>query len=387
MGLLGVFKYFNFFVQSYVDIFHLFGKEVSVSTVKIVLPIGISFYIFTATGYVIDVYRRKINATKDALSFFAYVSFFPALFCGPIGRATKQLPQFFTRRIFNYEMAVHGVGIILWGFFIKLCVADRLGVYVDAVYGNIVQHNGTSLLVASLFYTIQIYCDFCGYSLLALGTGKLLGIELINNFERPYFAKTVTEFWKRWHISLTTWFRDYLYFSLGGNRVSHIRWILNILIVFTVSGLWHGAAYTFIIWGALHGIIMVIEREIYGDKIKTLSSKITIPNILRMALTFALVTLAWIFFRADTIGDAFTVIGKIFTEPGKMFVSMRALSFGLFALSILIIKDFKNEFFPEKMQFFKNSNVFVRFFIYTVILTLILLIGVLDSDQFIYFQF
>lgn len=387
LGLLGVFKYFNFFVQSFVDIFHLFGKEVSISTVKIVLPIGISFYIFTTTGYVIDVYRRKINATKDALSFFAYVSFFPALFCGPIGRATKQLPQFFTRRVFNYEMAVHGVGIILWGFFIKLCVADRLGVYVDAVYGNIVQHNGTSLLVASLFYTIQIYCDFCGYSLLALGTGKLLGIELINNFERPYFAKTVTEFWKRWHISLTTWFRDYLYFSLGGNRVSHIRWILNILIVFTVSGLWHGAAYTFIIWGALHGIIMVIEREIYGDKIKTLSSKITIPNILRMALTFALVTLAWIFFRADTIGDAFTVIGKIFTEPGKMFVSMRALSFGLFALSILIIKDFKNEFFPEKMQFFKNSNVFVRFFIYTVILTLILLIGVLDSDQFIYFQF
>lgn len=303
VGILFYYKYFNFFVQAFVDAFSLIGTEVSVSTLKVLLPVGISFYTFTALSYSIDVYQRKVEPTKDILSYMAYVMFFPSILSGPISRAQKQLPQYFKARTFNYDLAVSGCKDFLLGAVMKLCLADRLGIYVDTVYVNIGQHNGTTLLFASVLYSIQIYADFAGYSLMAIGSGKLLGIELPTNFIRPYFARTVTDFWRRWHISLTTWFRDYIYFPLGGNRCTKARWMLNTMIVFTVSGLWHGAAYTFIIWGALHGACMVVERIIYGDKIKTISDKFSIANLLRLMVTFSIVNFAWIFFRVNNLVD------------------------------------------------------------------------------------
>ena len=249
LGILGYFKYFGFFVDSFADFMSLFGLHIGTSTLKIILPVGISFYTFAALSYCIDVYQQKIEPTDDWLAYFAFVTFFPSLLSGPISRATIQLPQYFTRRLFSYDKAAAGIKAILWGVFVKLCVADCLGIYVDTVYGSVTNYNGTTLLLASILYTIQIYADFSGYSLIAIGSGKLLGIDLPENFRRPYFAKTVTEFWRRWHISLTTWFRDYIYFPLGGSRVKKSRWAFNTMVVFLVSGLWHGAAYTFIIWG------------------------------------------------------------------------------------------------------------------------------------------
>lgn len=343
VGILFYYKYFNFFVQAFVDAFSLIGTEVSVSTLKVLLPVGISFYTFTALSYSIDVYQRKVEPTKDILSYMAYVMFFPSILSGPISRAQKQLPQYFRARTFNYDLAVSGCKDFLLGAVMKLCLADRLGIYVDTVYANIGQHNGTTLLFASVLYSIQIYADFAGYSLMAIGSGKLLGIELPTNFIRPYFARTVTGFWRRWHMSLTTWFRDYIYFPLGGNRCTKARWMLNTMIVFTVSGLWHGAAYTFIIWGAMHGACMVIERIIYGDKIKTISDKFSIANLLRLMVTFSIVNFAWIFFRVNNLGDVMLIFKKIFSDPGKPFLDTNTLLMGFIAMAIVFSYDFVKE--------------------------------------------
>lgn len=343
VGILFYYKYFNFFVQAFVDAFSLIGTEVSVSTLKVLLPVGISFYTFTALSYSIDVYQRKVEPTKDILSYMAYVMFFPSILSGPISRAQKQLPQYFKARTFNYDLAVSGCKDFLLGAVMKLCLADRLGIYVDTVYANIGQHNGTTLLFASVLYSIQIYADFAGYSLMAIGSGKLLGIELPTNFIRPYFARTVTDFWRRWHISLTTWFRDYIYFPLGGNRCTKARWMLNTMIVFTVSGLWHGAAYTFIIWGALHGACMVVERIIYGDKIKTISDKFSIANLLRLMVTFSIVNFAWIFFRVNNLVDVILIIKKIISDPGEPFLDTNTLMMSFVAMAIVFSYDFVKE--------------------------------------------
>lgn len=272
------------------------------------------------------------------------------------------------------------------GGVLKLCVADRLGIYVDAVYNNIAQHNGTTLLFTSVLYTIQIYADFAGYSLMAIGSGKLLGIELQTNFIRPYFAKTVTDFWRRWHISLTTWFRDYIYFPLGGNRVKKERWMLNTMIVFVVSGIWHGAAYTFLIWGALHGLCMIIERQIYGDRIKQIGNRLTFLNIIRIFITFNIVSFAWIFFRATSIGDAFEVIGKIFTSRGGLFMDKTTLLLAFMSLTIVFLKDLTDEF-KLRIRLFESSNVVVRYTTDILLISYILLFGVLNGSSFIYFQF
>lgn len=387
LGILFGFKYYNFFVQAFVDSFSLLGKELSVSTLKIILPVGISFYTFTALSYSIDVYQRKVEATKDVLAYLAYVTFFPSILSGPISRATKQLPHYFKRREFSYDAAVSACRSILWGGVLKLCLADRLGIYVDTVYGNIANHNGTTLLLTSILYTIQIYADFAGYSLMAIGSGKLLGIELPENFVRPYFAKTVTEFWRRWHISLTTWFRDYIYFPLGGNRVKKSRWMLNTMIVFTVSGLWHGAEYTFIIWGAFHGLCMIVERLIYGSRIKEISDRLTLPNVVRMVVTFCIVSFAWIFFRLNNISEVSTVIEKIVTNPGIPFIDQTTLAYSFIFLGLVLIVDFMNEFFGNKVSFFNSKYVSVRWCTYIVCILLILVFGVLDNGSFIYFKF
>lgn len=386
VGILFYYKYFNFFVQAFVDAFSLIGTEVSVSTLKVLLPVGISFYTFTALSYSIDVYQRKVEPTKDLLSYMAYVMFFPSILSGPISRAQKQLPQYFKARTFNYDLAVSGCKDFLLGGVMKLCLADRLGIYVDTVYANIGQHNGTTLLFASVLYSIQIYADFAGYSLMAIGSGKLLGIELPTNFIRPYFARTVTDFWRRWHISLTTWFRDYIYFPLGGNRCSKARWMLNTMIVFTVSGLWHGAAYTFIIWGAMHGACMVVERIIYGDKIKTISDKFSIANLLRLMVTFSIVNFAWIFFRVNNLGDVILIIKKIISDPGEPFLDTNTLMMSFVAMAIVFSYDFVNEK-HLKIHLLSSRFMVLRYVTAVLMIAYIFAFGVLNGGSFIYFQF
>ncbi len=384
LGILVYYKYSNFFIQSFVDSVRLFGAELSVDTLQIVLPIGLSFYTFTALSYLIDVYTNKIEPTKDFVSYATYVAFFPALFCGPIGRATKQLPQYFEKRTFDYSQAVVGARMLLWGMFLKLCVADRIGIYVDSVYGDIIQNNGTSLLIAAMLYSLQIYADFGGYSYMAIGVGKLLGIELQTNFERPYFAKTVTEFWKRWHISLTSWFRDYIYIPLGGNRVSQARWMTNTMIVFLISGLWHGAAYNFIIWGGLHGLLLIVEKKIYGKRLKDIGHRLTAINCFRIALTFVLVTVAWIFFRLD-FANAVTVISKIFSDFGLPYIGGVNMAFIMLCTCMLICADYMMEYKSAKLQEVKSLY---RFLSYLLVALMIVLFGVFASNsQFIYFQF
>ena len=386
VGILFFFKYFNFFVQSFADALSLMGMSVNVTTLHILLPVGISFYTFTALSYTIDVYQHKVESTNDALAYFAYVMFFPSILSGPISRAQKQLPQYFSRRNFDYDKSISACKLILWGGVMKLCLADRLGIYVDTIYANIAQHNGTTLLITSILYSIQIYADFAGYSLMAVGFGKLLGIDLQTNFIRPYFAKTVTDFWRRWHISLTTWFRDYIYFPLGGNRCSKARWALNTLIVFTISGLWHGAAYTFIIWGAMHGVCMVIERLVYGEKIKQLSDKFSMSNIIRIIITFTIVNFAWIFFRINNLGDVMQIFKKIFTEPGKPFLDTNTLLMGFVAMVIIFIYDLVKEKHLN-MHSLSSRFMVVRYLTAIMLIVYILAFGVLNGGSFIYFQF
>lgn len=268
-----------------------------------------------------------------------------------------------------------------------MCLADRLGIYVDAVYANIAQHSGTTLFLTSIMYTIQIYADFAGYSLMAIGSGRLLGIELPTNFIRPYFALTVTDFWRRWHISLTTWFRDYIYFPLGGNRCSKARWIINTMIVFMVSGLWHGAAYTFVIWGAMHGACMVIERLVYGDKIKTITNKLSVANALRWMVTFAIVNFAWIFFRVNNLSDVMTIFQKIFTNTGRIFIDADTMLCAFMFAILVFVVDFVDEYYSGKVRLLNSRYTIVRWATYIALVVMVLLFGVLDGGSFIYFQF
>lgn len=386
LGVLFLFKYFNFFVQSFIDLFSVMGVSLQATTLKIILPVGISFYTFSSLSYCIDIYKGSILPTRDFLAYSAYVSFFPSLLSGPIGRADKQLPQFFNKRDFSYDSAATAARAILWGVFIKLCIADRLGVFVDTVYDNITRHNGSTLFLTQVLYSIQIYTDFAGYSYIAIGSGKLLGIDLPENFRRPYLSKTVTEFWRRWHISLTSWFRDYVYFPLGGNKVKEIRWILNILIVFTISGLWHGAAYAFIIWGLLHGIVMILERLLYGKRIKSINNAPSLLNLLRILFTFNIVSLIWIFFRLESVADSLHVINKIFTEPGALFFNAHTLLIAFVALAIWVVKDIADEF-NWRFKLIANSHTAIRFAVYVFLIFFILLFGELDGNSFIYFKF
>lgn len=386
ISILFFFKYFNFFIDTLIDACHLIGISTNLHTLQILLPVGISFYTFSALSYVIDIYQGKIEPTKDIVAYLAYVMFFPSLLSGPISRAQKQLPQYLSTRNFEYGYIVTACKSILWGGVMKLCLADRLGIYVDTVYAHIGQHNGTTLFLASILYTIQIYADFAGYSLIAIGSGKLFGIELPTNFFRPYFAKTVTDFWRRWHISLTTWFRDYIYFPLGGNRCSKARWMLNTMIVFVISGLWHGAAYTFLIWGAMHGLCMIIERLVYGNKIKTIEKGSFIVKALQLALTFTIVNFAWIFFRIDNLSDVLLVFQKMVTDPGMPFLDSNTLMMGGVAMVIVFIHDLAEEKGWNLHLLSSNARI-VRYLVAAILACYILSYGVLNGGSFIYFQF
>ena len=392
IGILLFFKYFNFFVQSFADTFSFFGKDLNITLFKIILPVGISFYTFTALSYLIDIYKEKAYPTNDFLAYCAYVSFFPALFCGPIGRATEQLPQFFSKRLFSYSFITKAAKLILWGFFMKLCVANRIGMYVDAIYNNVAQHNGSSMILATVLYAFQLYCDFGGYSLIAIGTGTLFGIRLQENFKRPYLSTSFSEYWKRNHISLTQWLIDYIYYPLVGNSGKLSYWNFCMIVTFLFSGFWHGAAWTFILWGFYQGIFIVLStnnarrRKKFEKKMNLHTS--ALYRTVTIFVTFMIICFGLIFFRANSIEEAFYVIKNILiSSQSSLYIDLTTLTYIGIVVSVLLFKDIKDEFFPNNLRLFDSSNIVIRFFGYIFLIILILLFGVFDNSQFIYFQF
>ena len=311
LGMLFAFKYFNFFNESARATFNLFNIFYNVPTFNVLLPVGISFYTFQSLSYIIDVYKGKLEPERHFGIFALYVAFFPQLVAGPIERATHLLPQFHARLTFDQTRVASGLRLMLWGLFKKVVIADRLALYVNQVYNHPDEYKGLTLLIGTYFFAFQIYCDFSGYSDIAVGAARVMGFDLMENFRQPYTAQSIAGFWRRWHISLSTWFRDYLYIPLGGNRVGPVRLYTNVLIVFLVSGLWHGADWNFVIWGALHGLYMVL-----GIWLGRMSWP-NLPALVRVIATFHLVAFAWIFFRANTLPDALYIISHLFALDGS----------------------------------------------------------------------
>ena len=383
LGLLGFFKYYNFFIESWVDLFSSMGYEFqSTWTLHVILPVGISFYTFQTLSYSIDIYKGKLKPTRDFIAFAAFVSFFPQLVAGPIERATNLVPQFLKKRTFTYKTFSYGIKLMIWGFFLKLVVADRAAIYVDAVYNNVDNHDGLTFIAATVLFAFQIYGDFAGYSLIAIGVSKLFGFELMTNFKRPYFSASVNEFWTRWHISLSTWFRDYLYIPLGGNRVGKSRWLFNLFITFLISGLWHGANWTFVAWGALNGLYLILEIVVFKKKRK---------GVINILFTFILINFSWIFFRANSIENAFNIIKKIFTSSGHLYIGsgddITASLYATLAIVILLLVEIKKEYFDSLFSISKNKYELVRLIAYAALIYMILYFGVFGKSQFIYFQF
>jgi len=395
IGVLSVFKYYNFFNENLTALLHDIGLKNPVPALSILLPIGLSFHTFQAMSYTIEVYRGNQKAERNFGIYALYVMFYPQLVAGPIERPQNLLHQFYENHKFDYERVVNGLKLILWGFFKKLVIADRLALYVGAVYNNPTHHTGLSFIMATIFFAFQIYCDFSGYSDIAIGAAKVMGFKLMTNFNRPYLARNISEFWQRWHISLSTWFKDYLYIPLGGNRVSVPRWYFNLFFVFLISGLWHGANWTFIIWGALNGFYLVFAIVSRGirNRIAQLVGLNKLPRINRtieVATTFMLVCFAWIFFRANSLADSFLIIKNIFNLKGPLFFDSADPSsfvFSVFGICMLLMIELKQEYYKGKFSLFNNPHWLIRNLSYAVLIILILLIGVFDGGQFIYFQF
>lgn len=380
-----VFKYYNFLNDAISQGLLLVGLRFSLPGLNWAIPVGISFYTFQAVGYMLDVYHGRTKAETNILDYLLFVSFFPQVTSGPISTANELLPQIKATHRFNYDQGKQGLKYLLWGLFIKLVIADRLGMFVDTVYDNFIHYNGTTCFLASVFYTLQIYCDFAGYSLMAIGIARTLGFDLVDNFRRPYLATSITDFWKRWHISLTRWLTQQVYIPLGGSRCSKCRAYRNILITFLVSGIWHGANWTFIVWGGIHGILQIIEKAMgwqkYGGNNRFIKA-------LRILVTFLMVNFTWVFFRMPTLNDAFCIIGQMVTSIGMPTLS----AFDVFSklilfvgISLLCFKDLRQEFFPTSFKFLQ-LGVF-RWAVYVLLFVMILTLGVLDSGQFIYVNF
>ena len=393
IGVLAVFKYWNFIAENFSYLLKGFGMESPLPYLSILLPIGLSFHTFQAMSYTIEVYRGHQKAERHFGIYSLYVMFYPQLVAGPIERPQNLLHQFREKHHFEYERVVEGLKEMLWGFVKKIVIADRLSLYVNSVYNNADHHNGITLIMATVFFAFQIYCDFSGYSNIAIGAAKVMGFNLMTNFRRPYFSGSIAEFWKRWHISLSTWFRDYLYISLGGNKVSIPRWYFNLFFVFLVSGLWHGANWTFIIWGALNGFYLVFALVTQGarDKINKITGLAKFPVVhrwIQILITFVLTCFAWVFFRANNLNDALLIIKKMGTFKGPLWYenpSMLIYSFG--AILLLLAAETKEEYFNEKFSLMNNKSWVVRNAVYAFLIILIFLVGVFDGGQFIYFQF
>lgn len=380
LTILFLFKYYNFAAENITEFLQYSGLSLKMPNFTFLLPVGISFYTFQALGYSIDVYRGNTKVEKNIFTYSLFVSFFPQLVAGPIERSTHLLPQFYKLKYFSYENAMRGIKMMLWGYFLKLVLADRCAMYVDAVFGNLEYHNGGSMFISAIFFTLQIYGDFAGYSLVAIGTAKIMGFDLMENFHRPYFASTITDFWHRWHISLSTWFKDYVYIPLGGNRNGEIRTYCNLMITFLVSGIWHGAEWTFLCWGGIHGFFQCVEKFLGWNK-KSLTGY---SRFFHWILTFTIVSFAWIFFRASTVSEAFFVIKSIFSNFSFPIVESVVFIGVFFALIVLLFKEMKDEF-NWKFKIF-NSWLFQHTYIVFMI-AYIILFGVLKGGQFIYFQF
>ncbi|HEY1023983.1 MAG TPA: MBOAT family O-acyltransferase [Sphingobacteriaceae bacterium] len=385
IGVLAIFKYYNFLNDNLTYLLGSFGYENQVPYLSILLPIGLSFHTFQAMSYTIEVYRGNQKAERHFGIYSLYVMFYPQLVAGPIERPQNILHQFYKKQRFNYSNVVSGLRQMLWGLFKKVVIADRLAIYVDSVYNNVGEHSGMTMIVATVCFAFQIYCDFSGYSDIALGAARVMGFNLMENFRRPYLATSIREFWSRWHISLSTWFRDYVYIPLGGNRVSIPKWYLNLFLVFMISGLWHGASWTFIIWGALHGIYQIFGILLKDVNSRKIFASSYVTNIIHGLITFALVCFAWIFFRANNVSDALLICQGILTlKAGALFTG--GLLYAVFWMIVLMMIEYIQEHYDE-IKVLANPVKAIRYAGYATLIALILLFGVFNGGQFIYFQF
>ena len=392
LGFLGFFKYYNFFAESFADAFTLFGSQMNVSRLNIVLPVGISFYTFQTLSYSIDVYKKKLEPTKDIIAFFSFVSFFPQLVAGPIERAKNLLPQFYSKRHFVYSDAVNGMRQILWGLFKKVVIADNCATFANMIFDNSGDYSGSTLLLGAVFFAFQIYGDFSGYSDIAIGTSRLFGFNLMQNFAFPYFSRDIAEFWRRWHISLSTWFRDYLYIPLGGSRGGTWMKIRNTFVIFIVSGFWHGANWTFIAWGFINALyfLPLMLNNSNRTNTNTIALGKVFPNLKEVAqvcFTFFITTIAWVFFRAENINQAWDYTLGIFSSSlfSKPELSENAImSLGLICFFLIV------EWFGRNKQFAIQGvdvlPIYVRWPFYIgIIVMLFVFTG--EEQAFIYFQF
>ena len=386
LGILGYFKYFNFFIESLNHLLSVLSISVNVKSLSIILPVGISFYTFQTLSYTIDIYKSKIQPSHNIFSFFAFVAFFPQLVAGPIERAANLLGQFSERKIFQYHHCVIGLRLILWGLFKKIVIADNFGVLVDHLYSAEFPVSGLSTLLGAFFFSLQIYADFSGYSDIAIGVAKMLGMDLMRNFAAPYFSASFTEFWHRWHISLSTWFRDYVYIPLGGSRAKKFRVNLNILITFFLSGLWHGAKSTFVIWGALHGIVLLIEKWI----------KLRISRIVAAPVVYIIVIILWIPFRAENFQHLKILMKSIFQFSSytieNIYPVIKDFSALRFLVLMMVVAVFslveRNLNSVDFSGWIAQKSRLSRLSFYYVLVILIILLGNFDvKPYFIYFQF
>jgi alginate O-acetyltransferase complex protein AlgI len=406
LGILGFFKYYHFFVDSFIALFTFFGITLEPATLVVLLPVGISFYTFQTISYTIDIYRGKLKPTTDAIAFFAFVSFFPQLVAGPIERAIDLLPQFMRKRKFDLKEAASGCRQMLWGLFKKIVIADALAKYVEIVYSTPGEFYGVSVLTATVLFTFQVYCDFSGYSDIAIGTAKLFNFQLTTNFRTPLFSKSMKEFWGRWHITLSTWFRDYLYIPMGGNKVSKSRWFFNLFFTFLISGLWHGASWAFAIWGALNGLYLILEVQTapFFMAFNRFTRLVEVPrllNVFRTLITFSLFAFSLMIFRAESGEDAWTLITHL---PQQLTLHFSSLTAFIAPLDRIFLSR------PESIQLLLSFIVFItvdllirnkgidvmiyklprpaRFVVYYFIVTWLLICGAFNEPQeFVYFQF
>ncbi|MEN8122742.1 MAG: MBOAT family O-acyltransferase [Bacteroidota bacterium] len=399
LGFLAYFKYTNFFIDSFINSFRLFGGSMESFSLKIILPVGISFYTFQTLSYTIDIYRGRLKPTNNWLAFFSFVAFFPQLVAGPIERASHLLPQFFKTYKFNYQAMRSGLLLMGYGLFKKMVIADRLAIVVNEVYNNPEAYTGANLIVATVFFAFQIYCDFSGYSDIAIGLSRTIGFDIMKNFDSPYFSKSITEFWHRWHISLSTWFRDYVYIPLGGSRKGKYRTYLNLFLVFIISGLWHGAAITFVIWGFIHGVIIVFEKATIKTKDKAfqwirIDKNNTLERLLFMFITFSIVTFAWIFFRANSFSDSVYIVQHLFDFSGQKSIfelglAQHEFKFAIISILFLLLFDTIHRNFNAH-RLLNKIHFSLRSVVYVSIAFVIIIFGIYGDDnvsEFIYFQF
>jgi len=403
IGFLFLYKYYDFFNHSFKAIFDHYHLSYEIPALHFILPIGISFYTFKSLSYTIDVYRGDQSPEKRLGYFALYVAFFPQLLAGPIERATRFLPQLYGRIDFDYPRVTKGLKLMLWGLFQKMVIADNLAPLVDSVYNDPTHHQGVSLILATLFFAFQIYCDFSGYSDIAIGAAQVMGFTTMENFNRPYFSKSIAEFWRRWHISLSSWFKDYLYIPMGGNRVSVPRWYLNLFVVMLICGFWHGASWTFLAWGGLHGfylIFSILTRSARGHLVRMIGLD-RVPRLhsyLKILITFSSVCFAWIFFRANSISDALYIISHLFTGWQNIFPAdvlikdllWGSLKFegiiGLTSIGVLTLIEWGARH-GSIVEMISAKPIWIRWPAYYFILLSILLFGHFGTKQFIYSQF